>query len=787
VSSKPSTDSNKPVFKSRIGILALLLGACFLIAIGRLFQLQILRHDQYYALSTRDNNVRKLLPAVRAPILDRYGEVLAEDRPFFDIAIRVDRLKLQRVTLDDVKKEQELKLNLEEHKARAAVFVARLLEDDFVIRLAAALKMDREELARNIYTALDNVARKPPWAAPSSTQTIARGVDEDTWLTLRAVHEDAFRNAALIFGGKEAQKIQGLPEPPFPGLSCTVSTRRIYPRGAFACFVLGCVGELSEEDDAQLRKSGVLLESPQTRESAWIKRRGELSASDAAQLEALIGEDPRQIDDVGYLYERLCTLDPEQARMAARFGLADALKWTARPPRMKLTESEMLWLGVGLPVSASHNSLSNRCIGELGAERFYNDVLRGKHTIKLWDDAAGPAGNELSDPLNLRAQSQPHEGRPLMLTISSVWQEAAEKALQSQENRGAIVVIDLHTGEVMALASNPGFDPNLFTPPRTGPRRQEQIKALLEDPNKPLLNRAIAGEYPLGSIMKSIVAAVALEKGLLTTDETFECPGYIKEGGQIFHCDGNHAHGTVNVYKGLRCSCNVMFHQVGARIGVENLGPFAKLIFGKRTGIDLASEALGVYPDRAWRTKMYPTNPQARIWTKGNDFQLAIGQGQMNSTVLQATVLMAALANGGKVVTPRIWLDGNGVQPIPMGVSERSLGIVRRGLDECVNVGTPGERGTCYTAFHANGELAVRVAGKTSTAEHKKGATPHAWFAGYLPADHPQYAFAVMLEEAGHGGSVAGPIAYKMLRDIYGTKNDPNPHPGAPKPDVAKN
>ncbi|HLX64723.1 MAG TPA: penicillin-binding transpeptidase domain-containing protein [Planctomycetota bacterium] len=755
------------MFKTRIGILSLLFGLCFLAVIGRLFQLQVLRFDQYRALSARDSNDRRIQAAARADIVDRDGNVLAEDRPFFDIAVRVDRLNLRAVTLDEIKKDRELSLTPEQRKAHVDGFIQRLTSDPFVVNLATTLKVDRADIARSVFVALDNVARKPPWAAESAAQTIAQGVDEDTWLSLRSVHEDGFRNAALIFG-KDSQKVKDVAEPPFPGLVCTVSTRRVYPRGAFACFVLGCVNDLNEQDEDQLRQYGVLLESPALRAAAWVKTREALNKSpaQAAQLADIFHEDPLQIDDIGRLYDLMSRLSPQERDAAARLGLADQIKWTQRPPRVKLNEPELLWLGVGLPTSAVHLSLLNRTIGESGAERYYNDFLRGKHTLKFSDASIA----NLALPSNLQNDAEPREGKPLRLTISSAWQEAAEKALQDQPNRGAIIVLDARSGEVLAMTSNPGFDPNVFTPPRNGPKRQEEILALLNNPDKPLLNRAIAGEYPLGSIMKTIVAAAALERGQLTPDETFECPGYIKEGGQIFHCDGNHAHGTVNVYKGLRCSCNVMFHQVGARVGVENLGPYAKLFLGKRTGIDLPFERGGVYPDRAWRIATFPNNPQARVWTRGNDFQLAIGQGQMSSTVLQAAVIMAAMANGGNVVTPRISLDGEAAPPVPLGVSERNLNIVRRGLDECVNVGTPGERGTAYTAFHANGTLAVHVAGKTSTAEHKKGAQPHAWFAGYLPNEKRPIAFAVMLEEAGHGGAVAAPIAVKMLKEIYGTK-----------------
>lgn len=801
-----------PIFKSRIAILAALLTLCFSVVIGRLFQLQILNHDKYLALANRDNSIAKLVPAMRGVIRDRDGNILAEDQPVFDLAVRLDRVNFARVTLDDAKPIRDPQATPEQRKERADLLRRRIQAEPYIQNLAATIGVTPEDLAAEFFKAMDNLVRQPkPWATPSTPQTIARGIDEDIWLALRAVHEDTFRNSALNFSRKDLEKFKDLPEAPFPGLTCNVSTRRIYPYGTLAAHVLGGVGELSEEDQAQLQQSGVLLENAELKLKLWKKTRDALNESQAAELDSIFQVDVREIDDVGQLYETLARLTPEQKVAAARLGLAAQIKWTDRPPRMFLSDAERLWLGVGMPLSGSRNLLTDRLTGESGVERFYNDPLRGKHGFPCgagFQPAPVPANftssphhpitsspEPTSSPRHPITSSSPYDapptdGAPLTLTLSMKWQQAAEKELAAALNergehyRGACVVLDCRNGEILALASNPTFDPNLFTPPRSGSvvsplpgggegrvrgmiSKQAALKALFEDPSKPLLNRAISGEYPLGSIMKSIVAAAALERGLLTPDETFNCPGYIKEGGQTFHCDGHHAHGTVNVYKGLRCSCNVMFHQVGARLGVEQLGVFAKHFLGTRTGIDLPAEAAGVYPDRAWRTATFPNNPAARIWTRGNDFLLAIGQGQMNSTVLQAAVMIAAIGNGGQVITPHIWLERESPPAVSLGLSERSLTIVRRGLEECVNVGTPGERGTAYKAFHSGAELPFKVAGKTSSAEHKKGAECHAWFAGYCPAENPQIAFAIVLEEAGHGGEKAAPVIYKILKDVY--------------------
>ncbi len=752
------------MFKNRLGILTAMLAACFLLVAGRLWQLQVTRYAKYHALTTRDQTER-MVPALRGPIVDRHGMTLAEDRPCYDLSVRLERVNLQHVTLEEVKAVRALAKNPQDRDAQFERITARLKAEPFVNSLAATVQRSDEEVATGMLKALDTVARN--WASPRTPLRIVSAVDEKIWLGLRAAHEDIFR-AESPYGGQ-----------PFPGLVCTVSTRRIYPHGNLASFVIGALGELSQDDEEALKTDGILLENAAMRSRMWTQIRNRLDDERAEKLEQILRIDPRELLDLNELYTVLSRLRPAERAAAATLGLAEPLRWSERPPRVRLTEPEALWLGVGLPVNVSKNMLPNRIIGEQGVERYRNDLLRGKSGMKIRnaDNAAG--GDD--ENLGFRRNSQPREGETVALTLSAAWQKAVESALKCQTRPGAAVVVDVKTGDVLALASYPDFDPNLFAPPRDGAERQEKLKALLDDPNKPLLNRAIAEQYPLGSVMKTLVAAVALERGAVSTTETFQCPGYIIEGGQKFRCDDSRAHGTVNIYKALRCSCNVTFHQIGARMGVETMAPYMKTILGRRSGIDLPGEVSGIYPDREWRLKTWPNNPAARVWSRGNDFQLSIGQGLMTSTVLQAALMMAAVANDGVVVTPRLWLEAPPAPQRSLGVSGANLAIVREGLDEVVNVNRPGERGTAYTPFHDHGELAVRVAGKTSTAEHKKDAEPHAWFAGYAPADNPQVAFAVLLEEGGHGGAAAAPVAYKFLRDVYGTKTAPVKNPGGPE------
>ena len=752
------------MFKTRLGIVAVLLALSFVVIFARLWLLQVTRYDKYAALASRDVNMEKMVGSIRGPIFDRNGEPLAYDEPFYDLSIRVERLHLS-VTVDDVRDVREKIKDAKERDAAFDRLTEKLSGERFVIDLAKTVDRPEAEVAGGILKALDTVARK--WASARAPLKIVNGIDEKTWLGLRAVHDDVFRDSYKLLG-KAADALSDSQEPPFPGLVCTVSTRRVYPRGKLGCFVLGAVGELNAEDDNDLRTDGILLEYADVRRRQWDEVRSTLDDAAAERLDPFFHGDLREMP-LGQVFNTVANLRPSDQQRVAAMGLSELVRWTDRPPRITLAEPEMLWLGINMPMSASKNNLPGRIIGDMGVERWRNALLRDKAGMKL----RGYYDLDNEDGLTCRQDSQPRPGDALALTISIQWQQAIEKALHGQAHNGAIVVLDVHTGEVLAMASNPDFDPNDFVPPRDNPERQERITALLTDTDrKPLLNRAIAQQYPLGSIMKTLIAAVALDKNLVTPNETIECKGFLKEGGQTYHCDDARAHGTVNLTKGLRCSCNMYYMQIGARIGVENLAPFAKMFLGKRTGIDLPSETPGIYPDREWRQKHY-ANEAARAWPKGQDYLLAIGQGQMTSTVVQAAQLMAAIANNGTVVTPHVWLDAPQTQGRALGISSSSLALVRQGLEEVVNCGRPGEKGTAYTPFHENGELAIKVAGKTSTAEHGHNETPHAWFAGYAPADNPQIAFAIVLEDAGHGGATAGPVAYQFLREMYGTKNNP--------------
>ena len=779
------------MFKFRVRVLSGLLLAGFLVVLGRLAQLQILRGASYREMAARSQSQERLLPGLRGPILSRDGEILARDLPSFDLAVRVEALPPLMVRLEDVKRAREECAEGEARRAAFAGLRGRLMTEPWVRRLAARFERPEEEVAAGVLDALDQVARK--WARASAPLPILRGVDEPTWTALRAQTEDQFLNpppskrkgtaVALTPSFLPPGDADAASEPPFPGLVCTHSVRREYLHGAFLAHVLGTLCEIAPEQMQQLRQDGVLTERLVARTRLWAVFRMGLDEPRAAALHALLGADPREMEDLNELLARLRGLKPGEGRArAAQFGLADFVRWAERPPRMELCEAEKLYVGCG-----ASRLLADGRVGETGVECWYNEWLRGKHGLDL---PVGFADAEAGDGALHPPDARPREGRALALTISCAWQAACEKALASLNHPAAVVVLDCETGDVLALASFPNFDPGLFSPPREGHERLERLKSLLADPAKPLLNRAIAERYPLGSVMKPLVAAAALEKGLLQPEDRNCCPGYLQEGPTRYHCDAKRAHGDVDLIEALRRSCNVYFYKVGARIGVEGLAPFACAVgFGRRTGIDLPGEVAGVYPDRAWRAKTFPRSIWDLRWSRGKDYHLAIGQGYLNVTPLQTACMMATLANGGYPVTPRLWLEAPAAPPRAAVFSARTLAIVRQGLDEACNFGTPGARGTAYSAFHNSGELAVRVAGKTGTADvAKEDAKPHAWFAGFAPADAPKVAFCVFVENGGHGGEVAAPVAYRILREVYGTRGrrqsaQPGPvaseHPGS--------
>ena len=398
-------------------------------------------------------------------------------------------------------------------------------------------------------------------------------------------------------------------------------------------------------------------------------------------------------------------------------------------------------------------------VGQNGVEWMYDGILRGSAGRKLLEvDALGHEKRMIS-------VDKPQAGNDIYLTIDFRLQKLAEDLLGQEA--GAIIALDPNTGETLALASRPSFDPNALS---RGLTSQEWLD-ILQDTRHPLTNRAIQGLYPPGSTFKIIMAAAALETNTLDFTDTIQCLGGFRFGRRTYRDWKAGGHGTVNMRKAIVQSCDVYFYRVGHRMGIETIASYAKEFgLGEKTGIDLPSEQAGLVPSSAWKQQA-----RGEPWYPGETISVSIGQGFVAVTPLQMTKVIATIANGG--ISPRPHLV-RAVRHRETGTIEKwatptgtSLNIhpdhirrIQNALTAVVNEGT---------ARRAQSAL-VSIAGKTGTSqvvslravrgkEVPKKFRDHAWFVSYAPASSPRIAVGVLVEHMGHGGSVAAPLAKTLI------------------------
>ena len=399
--------------------------------------------------------------------------------------------------------------------------------------------------------------------------------------------------------------------------------------------------------------------------------------------------------------------------------------------------------------------------GRAGLEKIFNTQLTGDPGMKklLFDES----GNKLLE----EQVKRPRPGGTLVTTIDLDWQILAEKTLRNGCKRGAFVVVDVVTGEVLVMASRPSFDLNKFIPGIS----DTDFKALEEDPSTPLYGRAFQSAYPPASSYKPIVALAALNNGTVTENSTVYCPAAITIGRTVFNNWSKTPEGSIDVKRALARSCNTWFYQVGIDVGPSAfLNLSRRLGFGERTGLPLIGETPGLVPNDEWMLK----HEKRRI-LDGDTANLSIGQGTLLASPLQVAQAMAGIANGGAL--PKLHLlrqmqDTRGrvtQAPLPerknwLGVDPKAVEIVREGMSDVVNSGggTGQSAGLSYTT----------LCGKTGTAQWgpKSKSQRLAWFAGFLPEDNPRYSFAVLYEgrpgETVSGGRMAAPMVKKFFEGI---------------------
>ena len=412
-------------------------------------------------------------------------------------------------------------------------------------------------------------------------------------------------------------------------------------------------------------------------------------------------------------------------------------------------------------------------IGKTGIEQHYEFELHGETGYEEVEiDAGGRALRSLK-------RIPPVSGNNLSLTLDARLQEITEQAFG--DRKGALVAIEPSTGGILALVSNPTYDPNLFVDGIT----PENWKELNEHPSKPMVNRALNGAYPPGSTFKPFMALAALETGKRTPQQAISDPGYFTFGNHTFRDDKKGGHGVVDMYKSIVHSCDTYYYILANDMGIENIARFmGQLGFGQRTGVDIGKdeggEAKGVLPSPEWKKQRFKKAEQQK-WYAGETISIGIGQGYNAYTPIQLAQATATLANNGVMFRPHLVRyiidtktgEKRPVEPKPirdLGLKQQNVDVIRRAM---VGVNTEG---TGARAFAGAG---YAVAGKTGTAqvyslkgsqykEHaiKKELRDHALFIAYAPAEKPTIALAVLVENGGFGAQSAAPIA-RMVLDYY--------------------
>jgi len=443
---------------------------------------------------------------------------------------------------------------------------------------------------------------------------------------------------------------------------------------------------------------------------------------------------------------------------------------------------------LGYAGEASQNDLNSQStngyqygdiVGKAGAELSFEKVLQGDRGTRLLEvDASGK-------PRRILSESDPVPGRDVVLTIDSNVQAASEQALAQaiqdahkakfvKAAAGSAVVLDVHTGEVLAMASVPTYDPSMFL----GGISQKEWAALTnKDSDYPLTNRAIMGQYPAASTFKAITGLGGLQDHLITSGTTVDCTGRWDEMGKQWAkwCWDHAGHGVEDFREAVRDSCDSYFYHVGYlfyKDHGEKLQKFARTFgFGRDSGIDLPGETDGRVPDAAWKAAYNQNYPEYQKWQPGDTVNLAIGQGDLLVTPLQMADAYAGIANGGKVMTPHVLKEVLGPDGKPVlvdkpkvafdtKVSSSNLTLMRESLLAVTQAGTG------KSAFDG---FPIEVAGKTGTAQ-VAGKDDYAWFVGFAPAENPKYCVCVLVEQGGHGGSIAGPAARNIFAALFNQK-----------------
>ena len=412
-------------------------------------------------------------------------------------------------------------------------------------------------------------------------------------------------------------------------------------------------------------------------------------------------------------------------------------------------------------------------IGRMGIERALEEILRGRNGERIFVRSSAGTRNDLGELAgkfgNLRSE-MPVPGNNAVLTLDLRVQKLLREAL-SEVNSGAAVVMDVRNGEILGIYSHPTFDSNIWS----GRLTAEDKKKIDENPFNPMINKAV-GAFPPASTFKIVTALAALNEGISDFDTVINCPGFYDFSDHRFGCYNRYGHGDLNLTQALVGSCDVYFYRLGEWLGIDRLERYARLFgLGERTGIEIGDNP-GLVPSREWHDQHSKGG-----FRPGFTLSTAVGQKDIRATPVQMAMVVAEVANGGHSVKPHLLLrvedrDGNVLRSFKPGDS-KELGIPSTYLDfirEAMVGVVEDPEGTAYKSRLAS----IRYGGKTGTAEArevKKGVSPavaqwlledHAWFVGFVPAENPRYSVVIFIEHGGFGGSVATPLASRIIHRL---------------------
>jgi penicillin-binding protein 2 len=418
------------------------------------------------------------------------------------------------------------------------------------------------------------------------------------------------------------------------------------------------------------------------------------------------------------------------------------------------------------------NYKSGDQVGKAGLEREYNNVLVGKDGFKR------VVVNSFGREMGKLAEEPAVAGNDLVTTIDLDLQNAAEDCFAglredcklAGDHMGALVALDPRTGEVLAFVSKPAYDPNLFATRISA----ADYRTLMEDPRKPMLDRAIQSRFAPGSVFKVFEAAAGLESGMLNPLRSFFCGGSATFYGHSFACDKHH--GTLDLHDAITHSCDVYFYNVGNELGIDRISTYGKMMgFGRKTGIDLPNEDSGLIPSQEWKLRVLKAK-----WYAGETISVAIGQGYTGVTPLQAAWAMGGLTTGGRLKQPhlvnpqelkKLEFPANEVLEEDYPIQESTVDFVTKAMWGVVNEAGGTGHNAKVDGFEVGGKTGTaQVVGGKDAGKTKKEFKENAWFVGFAPYRNPEIVVAALIQNGGWGAEAAAPVAHAVLETYYKKK-----------------